>query len=536
MTTRVLDRSLALGVFALGVVVSYAYGRRGLMPLDQSIVFDGGWRLLSGQVPFRDFGTPTGLVPIAMQALTFALLGVDWSSYLLHAAVVNGAFGAVVYTLLRVVRVDPILSGAGAAGSVWLLYPPIGVPFAEQHAFFFVAAAVTAAIWLSRREQERADTAPQPLGWLAIGIITWLAVASKPNTALAGGLPIAVALLWPGANAVGVGLVRRAGWVVLGLAVAAGATALLLGFAGAEPGLVRLHALDLPLSAGQGRAARFSLPRVAGRLGELPLLAPSATLLALAATAALLASTRRASAIAAVGPAAGLSLAWLAAIVVFVGTTVNQAEVGVAPAFVAFVLAGHALAVALSARPGGGVASRVVFATVLVVVVLDVVRFDRTVVAPRRALDMDFDASTARAVRAPGLEALHYQGPRREPGSAAALEELLAFLAATPGDFLLVGDHSILYGLSGRPSLAPSLWFHSGLVYPAPGTPAFDAYRERLRARVLGDPAVRWLVTEGDRTWMGARLSDFPVIAARAGPPVRTFGRFAVRPLRKAKP
>ena len=58
-------------LFALGVGVNLVFGRRGFMPLDHSIVFDGGWRLLSGQVPFRDFAAPSGLVPSAMQVPFF---------------------------------------------------------------------------------------------------------------------------------------------------------------------------------------------------------------------------------------------------------------------------------------------------------------------------------------------------------------------------------------------------------------------------------------------------------------------------------
>ena len=44
-----------------GAVNAY-YGPRGFMPLDHSVVFDGGWRILDGQVPFRDYTTPNALI------------------------------------------------------------------------------------------------------------------------------------------------------------------------------------------------------------------------------------------------------------------------------------------------------------------------------------------------------------------------------------------------------------------------------------------------------------------------------------------
>ena len=54
---------ILLAVSALGVAVNLYFGRRGFLPLDQSIVFDGGWRILNGQLPFRDFTAPSAIVP-----------------------------------------------------------------------------------------------------------------------------------------------------------------------------------------------------------------------------------------------------------------------------------------------------------------------------------------------------------------------------------------------------------------------------------------------------------------------------------------
>ncbi|MEX2660616.1 MAG: hypothetical protein WD227_01755, partial [Vicinamibacterales bacterium] len=76
-------------------------GRIGYMALDQSIVFDGGWRLLNGQVPWRDFMTPNGLAPMALQAVVFAVGGVSWSAYVAHAGLVNAAGAVVVLLFLR---------------------------------------------------------------------------------------------------------------------------------------------------------------------------------------------------------------------------------------------------------------------------------------------------------------------------------------------------------------------------------------------------------------------------------------------------
>jgi hypothetical protein len=98
---RLLDGAAGGLLFLFGFALCLHHGRVGLMPLDQSIVFDGAWRLLCGQVPFRDFGTPAGLAPIALQALLFGAFGVSWFVYCLHAAIFNGLFCVLAFRLLR---------------------------------------------------------------------------------------------------------------------------------------------------------------------------------------------------------------------------------------------------------------------------------------------------------------------------------------------------------------------------------------------------------------------------------------------------
>ena len=146
---------LAGVLFAFGFALNFQVAGRGYMPLDASIVFDGGWRILSGQVPLRDFDTPDAIMPSLLQALAFKGLGVSWTAYCAHAAVVNGLFCVVVFLLLRLLSASTPIAAFYAALSGLALYPPFGVPFREQHAFFFIALAALAAV--------AAQRAPRPL-------------------------------------------------------------------------------------------------------------------------------------------------------------------------------------------------------------------------------------------------------------------------------------------------------------------------------------------------------------------------------------
>jgi len=78
--------------FAYFLVVAASFfwtshcGNLGIMPLDQSMIFDGGWRILNGQVPFKDFIMAHSPFSMIVQALFFKLLGVSWFSYVFSAA------------------------------------------------------------------------------------------------------------------------------------------------------------------------------------------------------------------------------------------------------------------------------------------------------------------------------------------------------------------------------------------------------------------------------------------------------------------
>ena len=149
---------------ALGAAMVFAawltlhFGRRGFMPLDQSIVFDWGWRTLHGQVPFRDYVTPDGVPAFAVQAVFFAVTGVTWLSLCLHAAIFDAVFVLLSYALLRLVEVPVALALPAAALGGVVFYPPFGTGFMDQDSFLFLLVAVTlaaAALSASRRNVRR---------------------------------------------------------------------------------------------------------------------------------------------------------------------------------------------------------------------------------------------------------------------------------------------------------------------------------------------------------------------------------------------
>ena len=184
-------------------------GAARLLPLDQSIVLDGAWRVLCGQVPFADFTMAFGLAGMWLQAAVFGICGVSFSSFLLTAATLNAA--AAVMAVLVVRRVLPGATAAawtaGVLTAIWY-HPPFGTPYAEQTAFFFCMLGLLLALGVSRGARRAA-------AWraAAAGACMVAAFLAKQNAGLLFAPVIAVVLAIDGA--------RPRDWIACGGGIAA---------------------------------------------------------------------------------------------------------------------------------------------------------------------------------------------------------------------------------------------------------------------------------------------------------------------------
>jgi hypothetical protein len=160
-------------------------GHRGLFLLDQSIAFDGAWRIAQGQVPYRDFLMPFGPVGFLLPALFFRVAGPSFSALVAAASVLSLLGTAVAVRLCwRLTGSRALALLGGALTAVWF-QAPFGVPWMEQTAFFFDLLALACVV--EQRVSARSSIA---LAVLA-GVASALAVLSKQN---AGGLFGLVAL------------------------------------------------------------------------------------------------------------------------------------------------------------------------------------------------------------------------------------------------------------------------------------------------------------------------------------------------------
>ena len=113
--------------------VNYYYGFRGLSPLDDFLNFNCGYRILNGDIPFKDYYSVTGPVLCIVQSFFYKIFGVSWFSLVIHASMLNVILCIVFYFYLKKMDVPHYLIILLCLGISTLGYPNNGVPGVDHH-------------------------------------------------------------------------------------------------------------------------------------------------------------------------------------------------------------------------------------------------------------------------------------------------------------------------------------------------------------------------------------------------------------------
>jgi hypothetical protein len=492
-------------LFVFGLLVNLHFASRGFMPLDSSIVFDGGWRMLSRQVPFRDFVAPNGLVPAVMQVPFFGLWGITWFAYALHASFVNGLFAVGAYALIRLATASRPSAVFFAAMSALVFYPPTGTPFMDQHAFFFTLLMILAVVIDEVSTHKAAKTA----ALLAIPTLFAAGYLScQVPTAFAAVL-VALRFLFR----------RNSGWgwlhpIVIGtLGVVAAAVGAGL-IAGVDPATAYRYMVQMPLHTAGIRSPSTLGPIrvVVASIRRMPI-TTGLWSFALACPIALALAwirPRRVRWHLQLWVLATLALTTAA----FLAFSKNEVEASLGLLIVATGVAAGALhQSAVEHGPSAAVIRRkALYAWVIVLVATatwDAFSFVRRVDATRMVLDTTYDNAVASNAHGQLPTELSFmKWTTIAAYSPHELTSLVRFLSDAPGNFVLIGDSAILYGLARKPSVMPALWFDPGLSVPWPRSLEFDDLETELMHRVHRMD-VRRVVVEGSSTIAGVTLNDF---------------------------
>jgi hypothetical protein len=196
---------------------------------------------------------------------------------------------------------------------------------------------------------------------------------------------------------------------------------------------------------------------------------------------------------------------------VFINTTLNQPENGLAFTGIIIALAAGLLFTYSPLRRGRG---RVVVVVGLAVFMLLASRVGYRVAMRRDVHEMFRGCEFGASVPIEGLKGLKWAEPTSIRGTNVPPEHLVylhRYLEEKGENFFVFPDFTFLYGLLGTPSPQPLLWFHEGVTYSRDSNSDLDedivAALESNNVKIMIREKSAWFATS-------RRLDDFPLLKA----------------------
>ena len=119
------------------ILVNQYYGNRGVFPIDSFLNFDAAFNIVAGNHPFRDYWLITGPFVDYIQSFLFLIFGINWTSYVLHASILNMVLVLFSFYFFLNIGLKNYYAFIYALGVAILAYPSIGTPFVDHHSVIF---------------------------------------------------------------------------------------------------------------------------------------------------------------------------------------------------------------------------------------------------------------------------------------------------------------------------------------------------------------------------------------------------------------
>ncbi|HEY6389691.1 MAG TPA: hypothetical protein VIX89_00345 [Bryobacteraceae bacterium] len=485
-------------ILVLAFTLTWYSGHRGLFLFDQSAGFDGAWRILQGQVPYRDFYMAFPPIMLWIQAAFFKVAGLNFSSMVLSAAVVNvlatASIMRITGNLVTGASNFPVLL-AGLVTAIWF-QPPFGTLWMEQVAFLFACGALQCTL-----EAGRLTNRFSMLFWFLAGCCMTCAFLSKQNAG-AFFAPVCAGVIMIQNWRTGPRLPLSLASFGAGALIAAAVFLVWLRLF-SDPALFWRHAIEVAGGIGKERVLMhleslaegvflcLLTPRSAIPPSLLGMLIGPLVLIVGALNLDLKAGRMRRFAI------CGFLLLSLPLYQnLFIVSTMNEPQNG--QPFLGLIV-GLLLCVVLllrqtsySADIGSGtiripvrLPTPAAFATAafMVLLVLSAWVVGEGVLVARYRIVQEFGSTTrfVDRIQLPGLERVYWGDPTLIPTSNGLVtirredfENVARYLQSRPGNFFVAGDATILYGLLRKPSPSPLLFFAPNHSQTASDIPRLD--------------------------------------------------------------
>ena len=115
--------------------ISYYYGFKGIIPLDDFVNLNSGYRFYTGDLPFRDYYEVTGPVLSILQVFFFKIFGLSWKTFVFNSAIINCLTSLIIFFYFLHISENKNLSFIIAILFSILFYPNNGVPGVDHHAW-----------------------------------------------------------------------------------------------------------------------------------------------------------------------------------------------------------------------------------------------------------------------------------------------------------------------------------------------------------------------------------------------------------------
>ena len=141
---------LLIGIFSFAI--NYHYGFIGIMPMDNTVLYNGGYRVLNGYIPFSDYWLVTGPLLDYLNALFFLILGISWKTFIIHSSFFNLLIAIASYFLFLQLELSKKFSLFYSLLISILFYPVVGTPFVDHHSTFFLILAFYVFIFAVKKK------------------------------------------------------------------------------------------------------------------------------------------------------------------------------------------------------------------------------------------------------------------------------------------------------------------------------------------------------------------------------------------------
>ena len=119
-------------------LINKHYANYGVEPGDTFVLYNGGYKVLNGYVPFIDYWLTTGPLLDYLNALFFIFLDVNWQAYTTHSSVFNVLIGISTFFFLKNFNINILLCFFYSATLSLMMYPVVGTPFVDHHSTIFM--------------------------------------------------------------------------------------------------------------------------------------------------------------------------------------------------------------------------------------------------------------------------------------------------------------------------------------------------------------------------------------------------------------